>query len=125
MTGTDLYPIKQDQYSGRLGMVYTAVIPKPGYHYEYSESGIRTEVKNAILQITPDSRFDFIVGGCAGTQYGCKDGRARTKEEYEADRKLTVLPIELPKILIPIPEIIKKIGTEEICGTGIQSFEES
>ena len=104
MTGTDLYPIKQDHYSGRLEMVYTAVMPKPGYHFEYDDNGIRTEVQDAILQINPIKRTDFIVGGCAGTQYGCMvDGRtSRTKEQFEKDRELPKLPIISPEILKPI-----------------------
>ena len=109
MTGTDLYPIKQDYYSGRLEMVYAAVIPKPGYHYEYNNEGIRAEVKDAdssipVLHI--GERTLHIVSGCAGTQYGCMvDGRtARTKEQFEKDRELTKLPIIVPEILKPIFE---------------------
>lgn len=70
MIGTDLYPIKQDQYSGRLEMVYTAVMPKPGYHFEYN-NGIRTQVINAI----------------------------NTKSEIEPIQA-RILPVEMPNVII-------------------------
>ena len=131
MTGTDLFPIKQDRYSGRLEMVYSAVMPKPGYHFEYDDNGIRTEVKDRIMagyerelqepHINPNP-FQRIVGGCGGTQYGCAaDGRtSRTKEEDEAYRKLATLPIVPPVILLPIlqptVEDAEKVAITEVCG---------
>lgn len=91
MTGTDLFPIKQDRYSGRFEMVYIAVMPKPGYHYEYDNEGIRTEVQDTIMK-------DPLIGTRSEGRIVSADGR------FEADRKLTILPITIPEIVKPLIE---------------------